>query len=223
RLKPVHETRWLVIRGRYRRPIKYREIRPGSDLRRAMEAERARRTAEEWKDETRRIARAESWATSVMLGVSALKSQRASPNASPYAVRNALEHVVAWIDLDHPNRVATLRIYKDLERYIMGVKKMNRAGAVIVDRIGARGACARLKYGASVAERVCSCHGWSSQCTVTVELKDLENRLRNPGSARSTGRVPRIACRGEDISAVQDIVGAWVRRVRCRELRKGQE
>src|ERR1700739_323364 len=112
---------------------------------------------------------------------------------SPNAVRNALEHVVSWIDLDHPNRIATRRIYIDLERYVVGVKKVNRSGAVIIDRIGARSSCARLNYGARVAERVRCCHGRSGQRAVAVELNDLENRLRGPWSARSTHRVPRLA------------------------------
>jgi hypothetical protein len=50
-LSPVQELRWLVIRDAHSRALEYRELWPGTDLRAAIEAERARRTAEGWQVE----------------------------------------------------------------------------------------------------------------------------------------------------------------------------
>jgi hypothetical protein len=47
-LKSTREPRWLVIRDRLSRVIEYRELWPGSDLRGALDAERARRAADGW-------------------------------------------------------------------------------------------------------------------------------------------------------------------------------
>lgn len=50
-LLPICEPRWLVIRDRYSRPLEYRKLGPGADLRVAIETERARRAADGWRVE----------------------------------------------------------------------------------------------------------------------------------------------------------------------------
>lgn len=50
-LKSLRDPRWLVIRDRCSRAIEYRELWLGTDLRAAMEFERARPAAEGWRVE----------------------------------------------------------------------------------------------------------------------------------------------------------------------------
>ena len=47
-LDATKELRWLVVRDRCSRPLEFRELRPGTDLRAAMESERTRRAADGW-------------------------------------------------------------------------------------------------------------------------------------------------------------------------------
>jgi hypothetical protein len=51
-LDTSRETRWLVVRDLVRRPLEYRELWPGADLRAAMAAKRTELEAAGWQAES---------------------------------------------------------------------------------------------------------------------------------------------------------------------------
>src|SRR5688572_13388950 len=144
------------------------------------------------------------------------------PAHSPYALGAALKHVVVWVGLDQPDRVALRSVDVDLERYISGVQELHDAAAVVVDQICAVGARGRLKYVAGVAERICYGDRGRAQRAVAIKSEDFDDRLGNPGSARRTVRRAREPASGEDVLSYQDVVLASVRDVSCGEPREAQ-
>ena len=134
----------------------------------------------------------------------------------------ALEHVLGWVGLDHPDRIALGRVDVDLERHTGCIEKLHGAAAILVDRIRAVGARGGLKYVPAVAERIGDGNPWRAQRTVAVELENFNDRLGNPGRARRTGWGPRKSGSVEDVLPFQDVVIAFFRLVGCGQPREAQ-